>query len=307
MYIEIVTGTNGTTSLKPAEELKFTCKEAVKWSLDPPIGTIDEAGNYAAPEVIASERKVSVIALDASSKELGRYQVILRPSEDSDSSKGSKQILFGLEFSTILYGLVAIVMAICVFDPPRMFHELRDAAYARGVITFFIVVAAIVFGMTLVLEALYGSKDTGGERFRRGREVHSVLVGVMGTIVGFYFGTTGKQEAELQLTPLQVVSMGKERQHLSAYASGGQAPYTYSVSFVPADKTNTNGIPAEIKDGISDGGWIVYDFNCSRELTAKVTVKDKRDQQKEVIGRIRAEDSQPSTGATNSEASRSVR
>src|ERR1019366_3764360 len=109
--IDIIGASGGSASLKAAEQVKFTCATPVTWSLDPLIGKIDKDGNYTAPDTVPSEQTVSVIALDAASgKELGRYQLTLRPSNDADTATSVWQQRFSLQFSSILLWVLALSM-----------------------------------------------------------------------------------------------------------------------------------------------------------------------------------------------------
>ena len=300
-----IQATHGSTSLRPGWKVKLTCKSATQWDLDPSSGpgTVDNEGNYRAPDVVLSEQTVFAVAKDPSGKEQGRWSIKLCPAEMyarfwqwfQEEAMLAATILISLLF-------VALIMITLLWDA-RIYTNLRDPSYARGVITFLIVAAAISFGLILVLQSIYGRQDADGERFRRGREVHSVLVGVMGTIVGFYFGTTGKQEPELDVAPVQVVNTTNNWKHLSTHVGGGEKPYRYFIHFEPQ---LTNG-PANVTNALSEPGWIIYDFawptNVTKTVNATVAVTDKSDRQKTVSDRIPvkiAEGSQPSSGTARS-------
>src|SRR5262249_52339895 len=69
-------------------------------------------------------------------------------------------------------------------------NRLREHEYARGLITFIISVSAIILAFVLVISSLFGSTNLSEDQYRRGREVFTGLMGVLGTIVGFYFGAS---------------------------------------------------------------------------------------------------------------------
>ena len=68
-------------------------------------------------------------------------------------------------------------------------QSMSRTDYARGLITYLFAVVTIGTAVVLVVSALTTSADDQHEkRFQRGKEILSLLLGVFGTIVGFYFG-----------------------------------------------------------------------------------------------------------------------
>jgi hypothetical protein len=65
--------------------------------------------------------------------------------------------------------------------------------YARGLITLTFSVGTMVIAVVLILTAVLRDPDDDDERakarFDRAKDVLTLLIGVFGTIVGFYFGT----------------------------------------------------------------------------------------------------------------------
>ena len=97
--------------------------------------------------------------------------------------------LFMLLGLTIL-GL--IVYAITQNDQAFL-SSLADTERARGLITFLIAITVVGVAIILSISTLIlASGDEGDKRFDRGKQVLSVLIGVLGTIVGFYFGAETK-------------------------------------------------------------------------------------------------------------------
>lgn len=67
-------------------------------------------------------------------------------------------------------------------------ESLSDAATARGLITFLITVVTVAIALILTLASIISSSPDLKDRFAQGKEVLTVLIGVLGTIVGFYYG-----------------------------------------------------------------------------------------------------------------------
>jgi hypothetical protein len=85
---------------------------------------------------------------------------------------------------------------------------MADREYARGLITFLFAVVTIGTALVLIVSALIGSEDSISEKqFQHGKEVFSLLLGVFGTIVGFYFGSTipSTASAPLRVSALEVL------------------------------------------------------------------------------------------------------
>ena len=190
----------------------------------------------------------------------------------------------------LIFMTMLVVMGTFLYGDASLLQNLRDPSYARGVITFLIVVAAIALGLFLTVQTFFGIGDTKEqeEKFRRGREIHSVLVGVMGTIVGFYFGNTEKPGAEFLVAPMQLVGNASGGKHLTTFVSGGTAPYRYVLTFERDNKSDTNAIPVNVTNKISENGWISEDFTNATDLNVKLVVTDKNDRHKELSLPVKA-------------------
>ena len=72
-----------------------------------------------------------------------------------------------------------------------MLVELAEPGKARGLITFLFAVATVGIALVIVLAVFLstGSKEEVSERFQMGKDILAVLIGVFGTIIGFYFGS----------------------------------------------------------------------------------------------------------------------
>jgi hypothetical protein len=96
--------------------------------------------------------------------------------------------------------LVLIVIVIVIVDPSQVFlKNLAQTEVARGLITFLIAIATVGIAIILTVSTLVlPAGEDGDKRFDRGKQVLTALIGVLGTIVGFYFASaiTSTQQAK---------------------------------------------------------------------------------------------------------------
>lgn len=143
---------------------------------------------------------------------------------------------------------------------------------ARGLITYLFAVVTIGIAVALVLSTLIGpaQSDANDARFQQAKEVLSLLLGIFGTIVGYYFGseaTRGAQRLALEiatpdLSPNPVGPKGIVT--VRTLVRGGQPPIRFGI----AEGENR----PEAKDLVFDSGWIVKDFELPTVTAPKMQV-----------------------------------
>lgn len=170
-------------------------------------------------------------------------------------------ILQYIFFSALgIAALVVIFMA--VSGRGGFLGSLNQYETARGLITFLIAFTTVALAVILVLASIISSSPDLKARFELGREVFTSLVGILGTIVGFYFATAGgvvtdtKGEANPAASPSPAASPAPaslpaalpaapaltvrvsdptprrgEAVVINAFVHAGTPPYTYSVKF----------------------------------------------------------------------------
>ncbi len=166
--------------------------------------------------------------------------------------------------------------------------SLQKTEVARGLITFLVAVATVAIAIILALYAVVSSGPDLKERFALGKEILTTLIGVLGTIVGFYFGSSTDIQSRENAKPLQnefrslqiapfSVSNEKPKKgeaiSIASFVYGGKPPYNYTISFSPA-----NLVPPISKE--SQDGTIKEDIKLpdtvekGKELWLKIEVKD---------------------------------
>jgi len=164
-----------------------------------------------------------------------------------------------IALAILLAIFVLILFAIMNWDKGHVLNSMSQIEFARGLITYLFAVVTIGTAVVLVVSALTASEQSAEyeKRFNRGKEVLALLLGVFGTIVGFYFGrevaAKGQPgEAVVNLVPIRlsassVISGGTIT--VSTYVSGGKAPFRYGIGF---DKDALKALEPAGADG-----WIV--------------------------------------------------
>ena len=124
--------------------------------------------------------------------------------------------------------------------------SLSDERGARGLITFLIAVVTVGIALVVVLANIITDGDDADKQFDRGKQVLSIMIGMLGTIVGFYFGSaavapqTTQQGAGHQITFINPLPDGKVGTDYPAttiiQATGGTPPLKWSLNpALPAD------------------------------------------------------------------------
>jgi hypothetical protein len=168
-------------------------------------------------------------------------------------------------FLLILIVIGAIVVAV-LWDF-AVIRRLGDPGFARGLITFLITVATIGLAFVLVLQSL-SAVQSPDDSFRRAREIFAGLMGVLGTIVGFYFGS-----AEKPVVPVEIAQIKVADKQLLTHVSGGTRPYAYSI-------TSSDRDFRQIKK-VSEDGWIIELLEQPPKPGSTITVEvtDNKEQQ----------------------------
>jgi hypothetical protein len=133
-----------------------------------------------------------------------------------------------------------VLIAIGVYTRKGQFlQNLADKEVARGLITFLIAITTVGIAIILAIATISGNSGKGIDpgQFDRGKQVLTILIGVLGTIVGFYFGSTivpqtgGPQTGgpKITTTTLPDGVVGNAYSN-TLQATGGTSPLKWSVT-----------------------------------------------------------------------------
>src|SRR4029077_4924612 len=183
------------------------------------------------------------------------------PAQQAAETVGAIKAYFNPIVAIAFAMLLAIVLLIGAstlgLDKGLVLAKMGQVEFARGLITYLFAVVTIGTAVVLVVSALT-SEDTEAHerRFQRGKEILSLLLGVFGTIVGFYFGSEVAAKGQTEETIVKVAPLKLSAWSVASsadfpgttYISGGKAPYKYGIGF---DKDE---IKAETP--VDPNGWI---------------------------------------------------
>lgn len=171
----------------------------------------------------------------------------------------------------LLLGGIFLAIYVGLYQADGKFlYSLREIEVSRGLITFVVAVATVSIALVLAVYAMASNEKAAElkERFSYAKDVLATLVGILGTILGFYFGTSVSTQTEsLAIADPQVRS-----NQILVHISGGTPPYRYSLS-APSDD------PKKINSKVSKDGWIFEPVPSSlkKDDPLSLEVSDSKD------------------------------
>jgi hypothetical protein len=191
----------------------------------------------------------------------------------------------------IFVGIIVSVFAPFIFAPAlpdkTLLQYLTDAAAARGLITFLVAVSTVSIAIILLVFVILstGTEDVKA-RYPLGKEVLTALIGILGTIIGFYFGSTHDQSstpasataaalviAELAVTPPNPKKT--DELTIDATISGGKPDYKYTLRFVPDTIQPIDGTSRDGK--VSRKIQLPADYDIAKPLLVTLEASDVED------------------------------
>jgi len=204
-----------------------------------------------------------------------------RPQEKAVGAiKAYLNPIVAIAFAMLLAIVLLIGATTLGLDKGLVLTKMGQVEFARGLITYLFAVVTIGTAVVLVVSALTSDETPANERrFERGKEILSLLLGVFGTIVGFYFGSEvaakgQTEETIVKMAPLRLsaasVASGADFT-LTTYVSGGKAPYKYGIGF---DKDDVKP-----ETPVDPNGWITKvlpapKVTADRAAVVRVVVMD---------------------------------
>jgi hypothetical protein len=165
---------------------------------------------------------------------------------------------------------VLVLIYFIVLQPGQVFLlGLASKEVARGLITFLIAISTVGIAIILSISTIVLSEgDEGDKRFDRGKQILSILIGVLGTIVGFYFGSDIKSTQPLAIitTKLPDGVVNEDYGPITLQTTGARTP--------PLKWTVDPAPPADVKLDPDTGTISGKPKAVSSRMTYTFTVKD---------------------------------
>ena len=144
------------------------------------------------------------------------------PTEHNPRKGGLYQMLRYTPHVFIL--LIMVILGYEAFgtsDGTPLLQQLSEPGASRALITLLFSVGTIWIAVLLAVAALSPGSDD--QRFNRGKEILTILVGILGTIIGYYFGAEDRQAAS---QPLQQSSEVVQQLQAEPDGANGESPET---------------------------------------------------------------------------------
>lgn len=189
----------------------------------------------------------------------------------------------------MVLSIIALIAAAVGGVDAGVLRDMSRPEYARGLITFLFAVVTIGSALLLIVTGLVGASDEVRERkFQRGKEVLSLLLGVFGTIVGYYFGSShAGATATLRVSGIEALSSATPAGAVvtaRALVAGGAPPYRYVITL--------DGGNGKEPQHVSENGVIserVALPNPNRAHNLHLTIEDAVGQKAETATTIEAQ------------------
>jgi hypothetical protein len=198
-------------------------------------------------------------------------------------SKGLQLWVYGV--LTLMGVGILVILGWSFYKDASFLQRLGNTEYARGLITFVFTLGTIAIAIMLTLAVLLRQDPEIEKRFRQGREVLTILIGVVGTIVGFYFGAATVEELPpLEIAYVEIIPGDREASmnpEIRAKLIGGRPPYHYSIAF---DSDKIPRIESDAKEKGLITKQVVIPENVAKKVKFTVTVTDTKNQKAEKKG-----------------------
>ena len=180
----------------------------------------------------------------------------------SDNSNW-KHPAFIISLLLIVGVFLLIGAAVLDIDEGKVLKNMADSSFARGLITYLFAIVTIGTAIVIVVSVLTSDFDEKNQKkFENAKDVLSLLLGVFGVIVGFYFGSELGESSTMDSDRLSITSRLSEELvtrnqllSITALVSGGSTPYQYGVSV-------GNDEELEIENFVDTNSRIVHEFNA---------------------------------------------
>jgi hypothetical protein len=148
-----------------------------------------------------------VVFLNNKSSPENRERLIRTLASDYETWRASNQGFFRSHLGTIMLSIAGLIIGgallFGVFFNSSFLASLSQPANARGLITFLFALGTIALILIIAIAIFWVDNAEVENRFGMAKDVLTILIGILGTILGFYFG---KQEAVTPTSPTSIAA-----------------------------------------------------------------------------------------------------
>lgn len=165
---------------------------------------------------------------------LTKYFVHWRGTQVSGKMSAGKIVL-------VLVGILFVALMAAGLFFSDFYSSLGRTEQVRGLITFLFVLVATSIILVFALGIFWvENSDDVTKRFTAAKDLLTIVVGIVGTIMGFYFGTATGDSANLSVSAFSPpVVHAAESVTMTGHINGGIKPYKYSIAFTDPNKVLT--------------------------------------------------------------------
>jgi hypothetical protein len=168
-----------------------------------------------------------------------------------------------------LFALAVFITLAVGLTNSSFFSSLAQVDQARGLITFLVAIAAVAVILLTAINIFWAGNAEFNVRFTAAKDLVTIVMGLLGTILGFYFGSFN-QERLLALSldspaNYSVVTSGSKLD-VRATAKSGTAPYRFDLLVVDAEG---NSVARVAQDKPSENGTIREQVDAPTTTAAK--------------------------------------
>jgi len=217
----------------------------------------------------AVAQSVPAASRDLAMTRLGQYhERWLQQGKSTGMSYG----LLGLAFAGVI---IAAGLFAGLFFSPTFIPALGEVDQARGVITFLFAFGTIGIAIITSVSIYWMDISEVEARITKAKDLLAILMGVLGTIVGFYFGSatgTSTKVAVADVTLLPASTTPGNPVTVSTRVTGGAGPYHYDI--IVTDPTNKVA-PADVSvlGKVSATGEISAQLPVPKDVAGNLNVK----------------------------------
>jgi hypothetical protein len=204
---------------------------------------------------------VAAIQIKAQPNDKDRLLLALARYFDRWSNNRSPAEIISEKYGTfllIIFGFIIAGVLVYGLFKESFFNSIAGVEQARGLITFLFAFATISIILLVTVATFWMEKDEVNERFGKAKDLIAILIGVLGTIIGFYFGSgssTTNPSRPLIIANVALSTYSAKAGDtitLSATFQNGSAPYRYEI------KVNdpTGALKVDPKEKTSDASAI---------------------------------------------------